>query len=109
MSPLGRHKPSGLASGGAGAKPGGRRRRDLDRGLCPAVRRSGRGVLPRPAGRDDARSVAALAFRLLPHVTRWPELIAEMGRLARQAVIVDYPTTRSVNAASGTFFSLKRG
>jgi len=50
-----------------------------------------------------------LAFRLLPHVTRWPELIAEMGRLARHAVIVDYPTRRSVNAVSGAFFSLKRG
>jgi len=50
-----------------------------------------------------------LAFRLLPHVTRWRELIAEMGRLARHAVIVDYPTIRSVNAMSGAFFPLKKG
>jgi SAM-dependent methyltransferase len=50
-----------------------------------------------------------LAFRLLPHVTGWRELIAEMGRLARHAVIVDYPTRRSVNAVSGAFFALKRG
>ena len=49
-----------------------------------------------------------LAFRLLPHVTRWPELIAELGRLARRAVIVDYPTRRSVNAVSGAFFALKK-
>jgi hypothetical protein len=50
-----------------------------------------------------------LAFRLLPHVTHWPELLAELGRLARHAVIVDYPTRRSVNAVSGVFFPLKRG
>jgi SAM-dependent methyltransferase len=49
------------------------------------------------------------AFRLLPHVTRWRELIAELCRLARHAVVVDYPTSRSVNAASGAFFGLKKG
>jgi len=50
-----------------------------------------------------------LAFRLLPHVARWRELAAELARLARRAVIVDYPTTRSVNAAAGSFFGLKKG
>jgi SAM-dependent methyltransferase len=50
-----------------------------------------------------------LAFRLLPHVTRWRELVAELGRLARHAVIVDYPTRRSVNAVSGALFGLKKG
>jgi 2-polyprenyl-3-methyl-5-hydroxy-6-metoxy-1,4-benzoquinol methylase len=51
----------------------------------------------------------ALAFRLLPHVARWRELVAELCRVAARAVIVDYPTHRSVNAVSGAFFSLKRG
>ena len=50
-----------------------------------------------------------LAFRLLPHVARWPELIAELSRLARSAVVVDYPTRRSVNALSGALFGLKKG
>ncbi len=50
-----------------------------------------------------------LSFRLLPHVARWPELVAELCRLARRAVIVDYPTTRSVNAAAGALFPLKKG
>jgi 2-polyprenyl-3-methyl-5-hydroxy-6-metoxy-1,4-benzoquinol methylase len=49
------------------------------------------------------------AFRLLPHVAPWRELIAELGRLARQAVVVDYPTRRSVNAVSGAFFGWKKG
>lgn len=52
---------------------------------------------------------AVLAFRLLPHVTRWQALITEMSRLARHAVVVDFPTRRSVNAVSGAFFALKRG
>ena len=51
----------------------------------------------------------ALAYRLLPHVGRWPELIGELARLARFAVVVDYPTARSVNAVSGALFRLKKG
>jgi 2-polyprenyl-3-methyl-5-hydroxy-6-metoxy-1,4-benzoquinol methylase len=50
-----------------------------------------------------------LAVRLLPHVTQWRALIAEMSRLARRAVIVDYPTRRSVNAVSRVFFAFKKG
>lgn len=50
-----------------------------------------------------------LCFRLLPHVTQVDELIAELCRLARRAVIVDYPTLRSVNAVSGALFGLKKG
>jgi 2-polyprenyl-3-methyl-5-hydroxy-6-metoxy-1,4-benzoquinol methylase len=49
-----------------------------------------------------------LAFRLLPHVARWPELVAELARLARRAVVVDYPTARSVNAFSEAFFPMKK-
>jgi SAM-dependent methyltransferase len=51
----------------------------------------------------------ALAYRLLPHTPAWRSLILELCRVARHAVLVDYPTTRSVNAASSIFFSLKRG
>jgi 2-polyprenyl-3-methyl-5-hydroxy-6-metoxy-1,4-benzoquinol methylase len=51
----------------------------------------------------------ALSYRLLPHVTRWTQLVAELCRVARRAVVVDYPTTRSVNAVSGAFFGLKKG
>ncbi len=51
----------------------------------------------------------ALSYRLLPHVRRWPELVANLARLARVAVVVDYPTRRSVNALSGWGFGLKKG
>ena len=49
-----------------------------------------------------------LSFRLIPHLEAWPELIAELCRLAGQAVIVDYPDLRSVNIFSRLLFHLKK-
>jgi len=60
-------------------------------------------------GLCDRSFDVALSLRLLPHVRRVPELVATLGRLARTAVIVDYPTRRSVNAVAGLFFGLKQG
>lgn len=57
---------------------------------------------------NDAFDVT-LCYRLLPHVARWEELVAELVRVARRAVLVDYPTRRSVNAFSGALFGLKKG
>ena len=50
-----------------------------------------------------------LSLRLLPHVRRVDAVTATLARLARRAVVVDYPTRRSVNAVSGLFFGLKHG
>jgi SAM-dependent methyltransferase len=50
-----------------------------------------------------------LSLRLLPHVQRVADIVATLARLARFAVIVDYPTRRSVNAAAGLLFGLKQG
>ena len=50
-----------------------------------------------------------LSYRLLPHVRRWPELVTSLARLARTAVVVDYPTRRSANAAADLLFGLKKG
>jgi len=61
-----------------------------------------------PGLRDRSFDVA-LSLRLLPHVRRVPELVATLARLARTAVVVDYPTRRSVNAVAGLFFGLKQG
>lgn len=58
---------------------------------------------------DDRSFDVALAFRLLPHVARWADLVAELCRVARSTVVVDYPTTRSVNAVSRALFALKKG
>jgi ubiquinone/menaquinone biosynthesis C-methylase UbiE len=50
----------------------------------------------------------AISIRLVPHCDRWKTLAAELCRVARQAVIIDYPTSQSVNALSGAMFGLKK-
>ena len=50
----------------------------------------------------------ALAFRLLPHCAAWPTLIAELCRVARCMVLVDYPTRESLNVLAPTLFGAKR-
>ena len=49
-----------------------------------------------------------VSFRLLPHVERWKQLIEELARGARFAVIVDFPTLWSVNIFSPLLFRLKK-
>lgn len=50
-----------------------------------------------------------IAYRLLSHIDEWRALVGELGRLARRAVVVDYPTKRSVNAFADALFGLKKG
>ncbi len=57
----------------------------------------------------DRSHDVVLSYRLLPHVRRWPELVAALSRLSRAVLLVDYPTRRSVNAAADFFFGLKKG
>ena len=49
-----------------------------------------------------------LAYRLLPHVNRWQQLLAEMCRVARKAVIFDYPDVRSSNVLYDLLFAFKK-
>ena len=63
----------------------------------------------RRPGSPTASFDVVLSLRLLPHVRHVAGLVATLARLARLAVVVDYPTRRSVNAVSGLFFGLKRG
>ena len=49
-----------------------------------------------------------LAFRMLPHVNRWQQLMAEMCRVARRAVIFDYPDIRSSNVLYDLLFNFKK-
>ncbi len=60
--------------------------------------------LPFPARSFDV----VLAFRLLPHVARWQQLVAEMCRVARHAVIADYPDIRSVNVIGDRLLHVKK-
>lgn len=49
-----------------------------------------------------------LSFRLLSHVDRWPELIAELTRVAKYCVLFDYADRRSVNILYDHFFHMKK-
>ncbi len=60
--------------------------------------------LPYPDNSFDV----VVAFRLIPHVDRWQELLAELARVSVGCVIVDYPDLRSANILNFLFFRLKK-
>ena len=49
-----------------------------------------------------------VSVRLLSHVTAWRELVREICRVAARCVVVDYPSSRSVNAFSEALFAAKK-
>jgi SAM-dependent methyltransferase len=51
---------------------------------------------------------AVVSVRLLPHCTDWPALLAELCRVARHAVVVDYPTSESLNRVAPALFGAKK-
>ena len=56
---------------------------------------------------DDAFDVV-ISYRFLAHVEQWQAFLSELGRVAKRAVIVDYPTLRSVNYIAPLLFSAKK-
>jgi ubiquinone/menaquinone biosynthesis C-methylase UbiE len=61
-------------------------------------------ALPFP---DNAFDVV-LSYRLLSHVEKWQAFLAELARVARRAVIVDYPEVRSANYIAPQLFRFKK-
>lgn len=57
---------------------------------------------------DNAFDVV-ISYRFLAHVTQWQRFLKELTRVASQAVMVDYPTVRSVNAIAPALFKFKKG
>lgn len=55
----------------------------------------------------DASYDVAISFRILPHIGDWERLIAGLCRVARHAVIVDFPIPGGFNALT-PLFSLKQ-
>ena len=49
-----------------------------------------------------------IAVRLLPHVQNWPRLLAELCRVARSTVVVDYPRTTGFNRLTPLLFPVKK-
>lgn len=57
---------------------------------------------------QDNQFDVVMAFRLLPHTKQWQRLIQEMCRVARKAIILDYPDKRSANILYDLLFDLKK-
>lgn len=57
--------------------------------------------------RDSSVDVV-VSIRLLAHISDWPGFVRELCRVARSAVIVDYPSSRSVNVLAAPFFGMKK-
>ncbi|MGI6087106.1 MAG: NAD-dependent epimerase/dehydratase family protein [Kiritimatiellia bacterium] len=56
----------------------------------------------------DREFAAVVCVRLLMHCgERWPALIKEFCRVARQSVVVDYPTNQSLNCLANLLFPAK--
>lgn len=49
-----------------------------------------------------------ISFRMLTHCKQWPKLIQELCRAAKHSVIVDYPTSQSVNKIAPFLFEAKK-
>ncbi len=49
-----------------------------------------------------------MAFRLLTHLENWQMLLAEICRVSRDTIILDYPDVRSVNYFSESLFGSKK-
>lgn len=72
----------------------------------PDCRRVAADLLALPFPDRSFDTVAAV--RLVPHVESWRTLIAELCRVARRAVIVDYPRVAGFNALTPLLFPLKK-
>jgi SAM-dependent methyltransferase len=57
---------------------------------------------------DDRSFDVVMSFRLLTHVRRWRELVAELCRVADQAVVVDFSSVRSFNYIAPQLFKFKK-
>lgn len=57
---------------------------------------------------EDRSFEAVISFRMLTHCSRWPALVAELCRVARTTVIVDYPTSQSLNRVAPLLFGAKK-
>lgn len=82
-------------------------RKQLDAALAPGTFRFQTCRLPNLPCEDNEFDVV-LAFRLMSHLHDWHRMIAELCRVARHAVIIDYPDSRSFNSLSNRFFVAKR-
>ena len=56
---------------------------------------------------SDKSFDVVVGFRLMAHLSAWPQLIQELCRVSRGAVLIDYPERASVNALGQWLFPIK--
>ena len=57
---------------------------------------------------NDKHFDVVISYRLLAHVNQWQEFISELCRVAKKAVMIDYPEIRSLNAFAPYLFDYKK-
>lgn len=57
---------------------------------------------------SDEAFDASVSVRLLPHCDRWRDLVHELCRVARRAVLVDYPALTMHSRALAPLFGMKK-
>ncbi len=57
---------------------------------------------------QDKSFDTVIALRLMAHLKDWPRFLSELTRVARHAVILDYPSRVSINRAERLLFGLKK-
>lgn len=73
-----------------------------DRGLKLVV-----GSLMDPPFADQSFDIV-VSFRIMAHIGDWPRYLSGLARVARKAVIVDFPTPGGANALEPILFSVKK-
>ena len=56
----------------------------------------------------DASFDVVIAIRLLTHLDDWEKLLAEMSRVSKDLIIVEYPSKMSLNAIAPLLFKFKK-
>jgi len=51
---------------------------------------------------------AVLSYRMLPHLQDWKTHIAELCKVSKGTVVIEFPNSKSVNAFSDKLFALKK-
>ena len=57
---------------------------------------------------EDNSFESIICFRLLTHCEQWPKLIEELCRVSSDSIIVDYPTSQSLNKIAPMLFKAKK-
>lgn len=57
---------------------------------------------------DDNSFDVVISYRFLAHVEQWQAFLSELARVAKRAVLIDYPTLRSINCITPLLFPLKK-